>query len=66
MGTLRYRGTVRTARVGSQCTFEFTIEEDDLPEREVERNVAIEKIAQEALWESGVFEWGYEQIAKEP
>lgn len=48
-------GYVRTDKVGSKVTFIIcTVEEwEDLPESECE------KVAREALYESGVMEWGY-------
>jgi len=48
-------GYVRTNKVGSDCEFEIcSIEEwKELTEEEAE------KLALDALWESGMIEWGY-------
>ena len=48
-------GYASTQKVGSECTFEIcSVEEwEELSEEEAE------KLAQEAMYESGVMDWGY-------
>lgn len=58
----KYRGEVSTNKVGSECSFEFEIDDEDLPEDPGKRARAIDKIALEALWDSGQLEWGYEEV----
>lgn len=61
----KYEGKVHTSKIGSTCEFGFEIDDDDLPEDPGKREREINKIALEALWESGVLEWGYEEVASE-
>lgn len=65
MAILKFKGTVSTDKVGSECEFEFEVDEDDLPEDAEERKATIHEIGLEALWESGVLDWGYEQVEGE-
>jgi hypothetical protein len=61
MAIKRYRGTVSTNKVGSECHFEFEIDEDSLPDDLGERREVIEKEAQAAMWESGQVSWDFEE-----
>lgn len=62
---LKFTGTVGTIKVGSGVKFSFEIYEEDLPTNPDEREEAIDEIALEALWESGVVDWSYEQVGEE-
>ena len=65
MAILKFKGTVSTNKVGSECDFEFEVDEEDLPEDSGKREKMIHEIAQEALWESGQIDWTYEQVESE-
>lgn len=65
MATLRFAGTVGTRKVGSECEFEFEIDEADLPEDATAREEYIDKAALEAVWESGIIDWSFEQVGEE-
>lgn len=58
----KYVGRVSTNRVGSECEFEFEIDDEDLPEDPIKRQREIDKIALEELWESDILEWGYNEV----
>jgi hypothetical protein len=58
----KYRGVVSTNRVGSECDFEFEIDDEDLPEDPGKRERMINEIALEALWGSGQIDWDYEEV----
>ena len=62
MAILKFKGTVSTNKVGSECEFEFEINEEDLPEDPGERERMIDKIALEELWEYGRIDWGFEEV----
>lgn len=62
---LKFRGTVSTNRVRSECTFEFEIDEGDLSKDPSRREQEIDRIALDELWNSGQLSWGYEQIEEE-
>lgn len=62
MALMKFVGKVSTNKVGSECDFEFTVDEDDLPTDPDKRARAIEEMAQEALWGSGSFDWSYAQV----
>lgn len=60
----KYEGKVSTNKIGSECEFEFEIDDDDLPEDNPgKRERMINAIALEALWDSGIIDWGYEEVA---
>lgn len=61
MAILKFVGTVSTNRVGSACRFNFEVDEEDLPDDPDKRRVKLDDIAQEAIWESGMVSWDYEQ-----
>ena len=65
MAMLKFRGVVKTNKVGSECSFEFEVDEEGLPDGPPERSKALNDAALEALWESGQVEWDYEQIDEE-
>lgn len=65
MAILKFRGTVGTNKVGSDCEFEFEVDEEDLPKNTDERKRALNEIGLEALWESGMIEWNFEQVGTE-
>jgi hypothetical protein len=58
----KYRGEVSTRKVGSKSTFEFEIDDEDLPEDPQEHEDAINDRALEALWESGVIDWSFGEV----
>ena len=58
---LKFTGTVSTQKCGSECAFTFEVYEQDLPTDKNEREDYLNKIALEALWESGQVDWSYEQ-----
>jgi hypothetical protein len=64
MALRKYIGVVRTNKVGSECEFEFEIDDKNLPTDPTARKEAIENIARDALYESGMFEWSYNEEAE--
>ena len=62
---LKFEGRVGTNKVGSDCTFTFEIDEEDLPNTPARRTEYIDKVAQEAMWESGTIDWSFEQVGEE-
>jgi hypothetical protein len=62
MAILIYTGRVGTNKVGSDCEFEFEIDTELCPTSEPERTDYIDKGAQEAMWESGIIDWSYQQV----
>ena len=58
----KYKGYVRTNKVGSECEFEFEIDDEELPEDPQEREQEINEIALDALWGSGKIDWSYEEV----
>ena len=60
----KYIGHVQTSKVGSRSEFEFEVDDEDMPEDPAEMRKAIDKVAHEAMYESGVFEWGYNEVAE--
>ena len=53
-----FKGYAKTNKVGSKVGFEFEIDDEDLAGMDEEE---IDKIAFEAMCDSGVFEFGYER-----
>ena len=66
MATRKYVGRVRTNNIGSECEFEFEVDDEDLPEDPDERAGTLNEIALEALWESGKVEWSYKEATDDP
>jgi hypothetical protein len=65
MAILKFKSTVRTDKIGSECKFTFKIDEEDLPEDPGDRDDVIHELAKEALWDSGTIYWSYEQVEDE-
>jgi len=61
----RVVGRVGTNKVGSECDFEFEVDEEDLPLDPEKRKEVIEDMAREAMWDSGKVDWNYEQVGEE-
>lgn len=61
MALRKYIGTVSTNKVGSECDFEFEVDDEELPAEKNARADALEKIASEALWGSGMIDWSFEE-----
>lgn len=63
MAILRFVGRIGTDRVGSDCEFEFEVDEAELPRGKQARQEAIEEMAREAAFQ--LVEWSYEQVENE-
>lgn len=55
--TITIRGWVCTDRVGSKCEFEEEFDREDWVNMDID---ARDEVMREAMWDSGMIEWGYE------
>ena len=50
-----FTGTIRTNKIGSECEFEFKVEDDTTPEN-------IEELAREQAFQ--LIEWNFEEVVE--
>lgn len=63
MAMLKFEGRIGTNKVGSDCEFEFEVNEEDLPKNKEKRREYIEEMAKDAAFQ--FIDWSYAQVGEE-
>lgn len=59
MALRKYLGVIRTDKSGSETEFEFEVDDDALPTAPQARTDALETLARDAMWGSGLLELSF-------